>query len=103
MRLGTCPLCERVAPVSRHHLTPRSQEKKKAKRKKDRDAEPVALAGTCIDCHRKVHSLYSNKTLAEQFASIEKLKEAPGIPEWLAFIKKKPGTERVHSRGRKDR
>jgi hypothetical protein len=99
MKLAICPLCEREAPRSKHHLTPRSVDKRKKKRKKlKHDDDPVALAGTCVDCHRKVHSLYDNKTLAAVYETLEKLREAPGIPEWLGFIKKKPGSVRFGSR-----
>ncbi|HZU98363.1 MAG TPA: HNH endonuclease [Planctomycetota bacterium] len=95
MKTTDCPICGRKgAPASRHHLTPRSRDKKRRKRD-----DPPALAGTCVDCHRKIHSLYTNKVLAEQFAAVDKLRVAPGMPEWIAFISRRPVTERVTSRG----
>jgi len=90
MKTCVCTLCGRTAPRSRHHLTPKS----KARRKK-KDDEPVVLAGTCVDCHRKVHASFSNNDLAKSYETIENLRDAPGMAEWLKFISRKPGTERV--------
>jgi hypothetical protein len=99
MRTTDCPICERKgAPCSRHHLTPKSRDKKRKKRD-----DPPALAGTCVDCHKKIHSLYTNRELAADYATVERLKAAPGIPEWIAFIGRRPVTERIRSRGSKKR
>lgn len=96
MRLTICPLCDREAPRSRHHLTPRSQARRKKRKKAEED--PVVLAGLCVDCHGKIHSLFANRVLAEQYSTVEKLKTAPGVEEWLAFISKRPSTARFISR-----
>lgn len=93
-----CTLCARTAPRSKHHLIPRSQL-----RVKQKDFEPESLTGLCTDCHRKVHASFSNKDLAKLYNTIEKLREAPGMPEWTRFVSKKSGTERITTISSKNR
>ncbi len=94
MRIVKCGLCGRDAPRSRHHATPRQI----ARRRRRRDVEPQSLEDLCRDCHGKVHSLFTNQALAESYPTLEKLRAAPGMAEWVGFIRKRPVTQRFHSR-----
>lgn len=73
-----CPICDREMiegpTTDRHHLIPKS--------KKGKETHLVHLV-----CHRKVHSLFTEKELATKYNTFEALKEHPEVAkfiEWLA-------------------
>jgi len=85
-RLGRCELCERdECRLYRHHLVPQS-------RKHHEEEEYGTLAKLCRDCHRKIHATWDNKTIARQLPTIDKLRAAPELQSYLAWIRKRPGT-----------
>ena len=72
----TCPLCERTCHEtarSEHHTMPKSQG--------GRDTSTI-----CVDCHRQIHVLFGLKDLAKEFDTIEKLRLAPEMQKWIAWI-----------------
>lgn len=89
--LGTpasCELCGRpVARVTDHHLTPRSEGGRETAR-------------LCSPCHRQVHALYTNRTLAGRYDTLAKLRAAPEMRRYLAWIRKQPD---CHVRVRRSR
>src|SRR5262245_18414209 len=73
---AACALCERrVARVTEHHLTPRSEGGRET-------------AAFCSACHRQVHALYENRTLAAKLDSIARLRAAPEMRRYLPWIRK---------------
>lgn len=66
-----CELCHRSRSkkrkLTRHHLIPNSVTKKQFMQTK--------LAMICWDCHRYIHSIFTNEELAFKYNSIELLKE----------------------------
>lgn len=86
-----CGLCERqVEQTTRHHLVPRSQ-----------GGEVVVQL--CIPCHKTIHALFENRTLAQHLHSVQSLREAPELVPWLKWIRRQPDrTVRVY-RSRKFR
>jgi 5-methylcytosine-specific restriction enzyme A len=73
-----CELCGRhVGRVTRHHLKPRSHG-------------GTSTALLCPPCHRQLHALFTNHTLAEQLDSLESLKADPEVQSYLAWIRKQP-------------
>ena len=76
-----CPLCGREMiegpTVDLHHLIPRSKGGK----------ETVLLH---LVCHRKIHSLFTEKELARAYNTIEKLKENVEIQKFIEWVFKKP-------------
>ena len=71
-----CALCEReVARVTRHHVRPRS-------------LGGTATEPLCPGCHRQVHALYTNRTLAAELDTIEKLRADPRIQSYLRWARK---------------
>ena len=76
-----CPLCSRAllpdAPIDKHHLIPKSQGGR----------EVVLLHKMC---HRKIHSLFTEKELAKKYNSIEKLLAHEEIKKFVEWIKNKP-------------
>jgi hypothetical protein len=79
-RIIFCPVCKRVPPqFEKHHLKPRSQEK--GIRKK--------TIFVCIDCGDQIHQLFTNKELAKEYDTLEKLLADPKIQKWIAWVKNK--------------
>jgi hypothetical protein len=75
---NVCPLCNReVGELSDHHLVPKSRG--------GRQTEPI-----CVSCHRMIHVLYDNKTLAKELASVAALIAEPKFAKYLAWIGKRP-------------
>ena len=62
----------------KHHLIPRSKKGKKT---------PTILV--CKDCADQVHKLFTNKELAKEFNTLEKLLADPKIQKWIAWVKNK--------------
>ena len=70
---GCCALCGReVGSRSRHHLCPRSEG-------------GVETAAVCSGCHRQVHALFTNATLARELDTLEKLRAAPEMQSYLKW------------------
>lgn len=83
--LGTCPVCGRMMlagdSVDRHHWRPKSQ------------------GGTISEylhrtCHRKLHSLFSDRDLAREFATPEKVRQHPDMQAFIRWVRHQP-PERV--------
>lgn len=78
--LGPCPLCE--APMiegpslDKHHLVPKSRKGKKA--------ELVHLT-----CHRKIHSVFDENTLAKFYNTWENLKAHSEIQKYIKWVRKR--------------
>ena len=82
-----CPLCKReVEKLTRHHLRPNGLNHPKGQEK----------ALICLDCHRRIHILYSNEDLREKYNTLEKLKKAPKVIEYLNRVEKIPVRADTH-------
>ena len=78
--IGTCQLCERDVPrdmITLHHLKPREKGGKAEHR------TPL-----CRPCHKQLHAVYSNATLAKSLDRIDLLKSAPELQGFLGWIRK---------------
>ena len=75
-----CPLCGREMvegpSVDLHHLVPKSKKGK----------ETVLLH---LICHRKIHSLLSEKEIATKYNTIAKLQEHEDIKTFIEWVSKK--------------
>jgi 5-methylcytosine-specific restriction enzyme A len=77
---GTCELCERLVPqslITLHHLKPR-----------ERGGTAEHRTPLCRPCHKQVHAVFTNKVLARSLDSIDRLKAAPELQPFLAWIRK---------------
>lgn len=91
-----CPLCGReMVPgpsVDLHHLIPKS--------KKGKDTVYIHKI-----CHRKVHSVFTEKELEKEWNTIEKLKSNPEISKFVKWVSKKDpeflDSSRDHKRKRR--
>jgi len=76
-----CPLCERPVEdpnfLSDHHLIPRSRG--------GRTTETI-----CLDCHKQIHAMYSNKQLKDNLNSVEALLADSQFDKFAVWIAKRP-------------
>lgn len=77
-----CELCGRPVPkTTRHHLIPREE-----------GGRLFATAQLCPTCHKQLHALYDNRTLAENYATIAALRQDPAVARYLRWVRRQPGT-----------
>lgn len=94
--LGPCPICGRPmiagASVDRHHWVPRS-----------RGGQDQAYLHRI--CHRKIHSLWTEKELRDELNTPELICAHPDMQGFIAWVRKRPpefydGTRTAKSKGR---
>jgi hypothetical protein len=75
-----CPLCDRpLVPgpsVNRHHLVPRTY--------RGRDTRPIHRV-----CHGKIHSVFTEKELRDEFHDFERLRAHPEIARFVEWVRRK--------------
>lgn len=75
-----CPLCGRplgTVNIDRHHLVPRTF--------KGREQFPVHKI-----CHRKIHSVLSERELLQHYHTWEALRAHPDIAAFIVWVARKP-------------
>ncbi|GLE03764.1 hypothetical protein PINS_up012666 [Pythium insidiosum] len=90
---AVCEMCERPMRLTFHHLIPRVTHAKFLKLGYSREYLNSGVM-ICRPCHSKIHSTESNKTLAREFNTLEKLVAHPEIARWIHYARK----QRVSSR-----
>ncbi len=79
---AVCELCRRPAGrPTKHHLVPRAR---------GGNHGPKALL--CPTCHRQLHALFTETTLARQLYSIDLLRSDPQVRGYLRWIRKQKDT-----------
>lgn len=76
--METCKICKRElgANIDEHHLIPKTFKGK----------ETVTLHKIC---HRKIHSILTERELANYYNTIERLLEHPEIQKFVKWVAKK--------------
>ena len=73
-----CELCQReVDRFTVHHLVPRA-----------RGGKFGPTAKLCPTCHRQLHALFTETTLAEELNSIALLRANPQVNSYLKWVRK---------------
>ncbi len=79
--LGPCPLCGREMlegrSVNLHHVVPKSHGGRE-------------VYWVHVVCHSKIHSLFTNRELFQDYNTFEKLRENPDIQSFVRWIRRKP-------------
>ena len=76
-----CALCEReVDRFTVHHLVPRA-----------RGGNHGPTARLCPTCHRQVHAMFSETTLADELYSVALLRANPRVASFLRWMRKQRG------------
>ena len=88
-----CALCERVLPLTFHHLIPKKVARRPRFQKRyDRDTLAAGIY-LCRLCHRAVHRFFDELTLGERLNTLEALREDPSLARHRAWAQKqrRPG------------
>ena len=92
-QLLTCELCLREsARFTIHHLVPRA-----------RGGRFGPKARLCPTCHRQLHALFSETTLAKELHSIELIRANPHMSDFLRWARRQKGPTSFRVRRAKDR
>ena len=81
MKNQICLICERELGsknISKHHLIPKS--------KGGKNSETILIHNIC---HQKIHSVFTEKELKEEFHTIDKLKGNEEIIKFIKWVSKK--------------
>mgnify|MGYP001594469051 CR=1 FL=1 len=93
-----CQLCERdVEDITKHHLIPKQKFNKKWRRiyKKSGLKHWEVTISVCVPCSKQVHTLFTNKELAENYNTLDKLKEDYNIQKWVDWVRRhNPGSSK---------
>lgn len=78
--IGQCPICERDMwkgdSIDKHHMVPKCRGGK--------ETEYLHKI-----CHRKIHSIWTEKELEREFNDPEVIKQHEEIQKFIKFVKKK--------------
>ncbi|CAN0321321.1 unnamed protein product [Ectocarpus sp. 12 AP-2014] len=94
---GCCSLCERLMPLTRHHVMPKSTHKRYRK-KGYSDAVLHRTIAICRPCHSAVHRAHDALALAERFTTVEELLADETIGRFVAWARKQRTTSVQDSR-----
>jgi hypothetical protein len=100
MNADVCELCKRAdTELTRHHLIPRARHGKGQIRRNFDKAELTGrLAMLCRACHKFVHTVLSERQLANEYNTVSQLLLHPDIAKFVGWIAKRPAGLRVSSR-----
>ncbi len=85
---GTCVLCERLMPLTWHHLYPKEVQKKFLRRGLMTEEDRNSGIRICRQCHNAIHRFFDNGTLAEKLHSVESLMQQESMQKWVAYASK---------------
>ena len=88
MTEDVCEMCGRRAALSFHHLIPRKVHRRKRFKKNFSRAQLAGGINICQLCHRGVHKLYDEMTLAMHLETKEKLVTDPAICKHVNWVRK---------------
>ena len=90
---AACELCARETErYTVHHLVPRAK-----------DGRFGPKAKLCPTCHRQLHALFSEATLAKELHSIDLIRANPQMSEYLHWARRQKGPTSFRVRRAKDR
>ena len=87
---GTCELCQRLIPTTRHHLVPRSQHRFHKESRGRTMKELCVTVALCRPCHSGIHRLIDEREMGISFASVDLLRAHPGVQRHVAWVGKQP-------------
>jgi epoxyqueuosine reductase QueG len=84
----TCQICGRNdLPLTTHHLIPLVEWRRLKRRGKVKGSRPTIT--TCLPCQRHIHAVFTNKELATEYNTAEKIRNHPIIQEFIKWINNK--------------
>ena len=97
-----CELCDRMMPLTFHHLIPKETHDKYLKLHPTIPRLWLHKHGTwiCRQCHSAVHDLYTNDELMEDYWTVDLLLESDKIQKWIKFARKQKRSKNDHKDSR---
>eukprot|EP01126_Amoeba_proteus_P064730 TRINITY_DN9094_c0_g1_i1.p1 TRINITY_DN9094_c0_g1~~TRINITY_DN9094_c0_g1_i1.p1 ORF type:complete len:215 (-),score=34.96 TRINITY_DN9094_c0_g1_i1:300-944(-) len=95
---GSCLICERFMPLTKHHLVPRETHTWYKKHHGMTHVELHTGIMICRPCHSSIHKFIDNKTMAAEYNTLEKLLEHPKVQTWIPYIRKRKTTSKADKR-----
>ncbi|MEO3866124.1 hypothetical protein [Rheinheimera fenheensis] len=87
-KITQCQLCQRECFLTFHHLIPRKMHRRPYfKKHYDKTALQQGVM-LCKLCHKGIHTLYDEMTLAKRFNTIEQLQTDASIKQHVEWVKK---------------
>ena len=86
-KTGHCALCGRDTQLTFHHLIPRKMHRRSRFRKRVDRGTLQAGIDICQPCHRGIHRLYDEMTLATHLSTLDALRSDEAIRrhcQWVA-------------------
>lgn len=84
-----CELCQRHVSLTFHHLVPKKYHDNRTVRSKFENIDLIHYGSwLCNDCHKQVHRLISLKDLANDFNTLEKLRNHEDIMKFAHWAAK---------------
>jgi len=89
-----CKICLREMRLTKHHLIPVSRHKNKKIKAAFSKEQLKETVNICRECHNQIHALVSEKDMAEEYNSFDKLCSHEGIEKYMNWVRdKKPGSK----------
>ncbi|KAL0484590.1 hypothetical protein AKO1_011611 [Acrasis kona] len=85
---GECILCERVMPLTFHHLIPRCTHKKVNKHGEFTKKELNRGIMVCRPCHSALHRFIDEDTMANDYNTLDRLLEHENVQSWIPYASK---------------
>lgn len=86
--VAACMLCARQVPLTFHHLIPRKMHRRPYFQNHYSKQQLEHGVWLCQLCHKAIHRMYDEMTLAKQFNSLQKLAQDPTIIRHVEFAQK---------------
>jgi hypothetical protein len=83
-----CAGCCQHRQLTFHHLIPKKLHRRAHFRRRYTKAELNVGIEVCRDCHKGIHRLYDEMTLAKQFGSSDRLLGDPALQKHFAWVSK---------------
>jgi hypothetical protein len=84
-----CQMCEReVSFLTQHHLIPRAEHKRKKKRQGLAQDFLNTIIWICAPCHKNIHAVLTERELADEYNTMEKLLKYPAIAKFTNWVRK---------------
>lgn len=87
-KLTKCQLCQRQCALTFHHLIPRKMHRRTYFQKHYNKAELQQGVMLCRLCHKGIHTLYDEMTLAKCFSSLLQLQADDKINQHVDWVRK---------------
>lgn len=85
MKTGPCALCERIAPLTFHHLIPKKVHRRPRFARSYSKADLARGIDVCRLCHKAIHRFHDEMTLARELNTLEALRQDEQLARHAAW------------------